>query len=643
MKKFTLLCCGCLITAALQAQIIHVPADFPTIQQGINAATSGDTILVADGLYYEQINFQGKKPLMVASEFLMDGDTNHINNTIIDGSHPTNPDSATIVYFVSGEDTTSILCGFTITGGRGTTIFSPEWALAREGGGIWIAGSGAKIRNNKITRNRCEDVLRPKVESDIGGAIATSFDQDNYWIVIEDNVIDSNYVVSDTSAGLCTGGGLAIFNNCRIINNTIKNNVGKNLVETPWWTQGVGATVVSIDTSLHKVAIIQNNLFLNNSNNSNKAFGGGMKVGSMILKCMNNTFSGNRVESDISVTDCWGAGMEAGDFLQGSAISGNIFINNYSEKTYGGLMLFSIFNNIEPVVIENNYFINNIAEKNGGALGITYCHALLQNNVFSGNHAGEKGGAIYLDCSASVASIYHHLAVMLNNSFSGNTATLQGGAVYSYFGKPLIINSIFWGDSATAGCEIHASMLADTVEIAYSNISLSDITANKVDGGGNFNSDPSFQDPVLLITVPWSLCVDAGVELYNCNGEPFLAPAYDITNVPRPAGSAFDIGAYELAYSCVGIHIAQNKLPIAAWPNPFSSTINFSYTLDEPSQVILRVFNNFGRLITEPINAFQQTGQQHIEWDAVILPAGIYYCRLQMREYIFSVKMIKLQ
>ncbi|MBK6966234.1 MAG: hypothetical protein IPH20_20500 [Bacteroidales bacterium] len=44
-------------------------------------------MLVDPGTYYENINFLGKKPLMVASRFIVDGDTNHISNTIINGVH----------------------------------------------------------------------------------------------------------------------------------------------------------------------------------------------------------------------------------------------------------------------------------------------------------------------------------------------------------------------------------------------------------------------------------------------------------------------------------------------------------------------------------------------------------------------------
>ena len=51
------------------AATIHVPADQPTIQAGIDAATSDyDIVLVSPGTYMENIDFLGKSVIVRSEE-----------------------------------------------------------------------------------------------------------------------------------------------------------------------------------------------------------------------------------------------------------------------------------------------------------------------------------------------------------------------------------------------------------------------------------------------------------------------------------------------------------------------------------------------------------------------------------------------
>ena len=122
-------------------QTIHVPADYPTIQAGIIAAVDGDVVLVAEGTYYENITFMGKA-ITVASHYYLDGKKKHIKKTIINGSQPAIPDFASVVFFGSGEDTNSVLCGFTITEGTGTVVV-PN--VVRVGGEFHVMNQGQKF------------------------------------------------------------------------------------------------------------------------------------------------------------------------------------------------------------------------------------------------------------------------------------------------------------------------------------------------------------------------------------------------------------------------------------------------------------------------------------------------------------------
>jgi hypothetical protein len=76
-----------IVVPAASAAVIHVPADQPTIQAGIDAAMNGDTVLVADGTWRgpdnRDLNFRGKA-ITLQSE-------NGPHNCIIDAGDPSSP------------------------------------------------------------------------------------------------------------------------------------------------------------------------------------------------------------------------------------------------------------------------------------------------------------------------------------------------------------------------------------------------------------------------------------------------------------------------------------------------------------------------------------------------------------------------
>lgn len=123
---------GSLLGDATAGQL-SVPADFPTIQQAIGAASDGDVVLVAPGTYVENLNFLGKSISVVSS--------GGAAVTTVDGNG-----AGGVIQFSSGENEATLLEGFTLTNGN-----------APDGGGIFCLNSSPRIVSCVISDNFAAD------------------------------------------------------------------------------------------------------------------------------------------------------------------------------------------------------------------------------------------------------------------------------------------------------------------------------------------------------------------------------------------------------------------------------------------------------------------------------------------------------
>jgi len=196
---------------------LHVPSQYSTIQAAIDAAWSGDEIIVAPGTYNEAIDFLGKEIGLYSS--------GGPDVTIIDATGL----GASVVSCVSGEGPGTIIDGFTITGGTGT-LFDDD---VLRGGGICIIDASPAIRGCVIVGN---DAAR-------GGGIVITDGASPTFIncVIRDNTADAgggvsssdsesafiNCVIAGNLADLGVGGGFNLVGSSTSLTNcTISDNSG---------------------------------------------------------------------------------------------------------------------------------------------------------------------------------------------------------------------------------------------------------------------------------------------------------------------------------------------------------------------------------------------------------------------------------
>lgn len=286
---------------AVHCAVINVPGDQPTINEGIDAAVDGDTVIVADGTYTgtnnRNLDFNGKA-ITVRSE-------NGLNGCVLDCEN-----EGYGFIFQTGEDSQSVLAGLTIINGNNY-----------QGAGICIRSASPRIKNCKISSCHA---------SDSAGGIYIQ----NGSPYISGCTIDNNANDYYSGGGIrIESGGCPVVEDCQIQNNS-----------AGWY--GGGISVISADIFIVNCVIsgntvtdycgggicfesaqgtIVNCLFDSNSTSSNSGGGGFAAWSNCNVELVNCTFTGN-------------SGMDKGGaiYMAVSNVSADncILWNNSNEEIY---------------------------------------------------------------------------------------------------------------------------------------------------------------------------------------------------------------------------------------------------------------------------------------------------------------------
>jgi len=517
---------------------IRVPLDQPTIQDAIDVAANGDTVLVSPGIYRDNINFIGRA-ITVTSEF---GPA----LTVIDGS---GLDS--VATFGSGETSESLLSGFTLRNGD-----------AWNGGGVRILSSSPTITGNRIVNNTgCSGI-----------GIYSSFGSP----VIEGNFIDGNRQLGCTGGG---GGGIRIggASSAQVLNNTISNNV---------ITGGAGG---GIELSAAGTPTIRGNVIRGNSISgiSPASRGGGIRIINVSdALIVQNIITDNTADE--------GAGIYwlVPSFGRGPVLISNTITDNHARQGVGSALLADGFD-AEALLVNNI-----LAAPSGSALACGNFNdqnppVLMSNNIFSSAGAAYEGlcsdqtglDNISVDPQFVDAANGNFRLRAISLLIDAGNETAPGVPATDFDGNARVID----GDrDGLALVDIGAFEFQDVpVADAGPDQSVMDVDTVFLDGSGSF--DPAGD----ALTFAWTL---DGIEVATGPAPsvgPFAAGSYTITLTVTDARGAKALDSMALSVS------ATNTAPLAdAGPNqtvegpdivtldgsgssdPDGDTLTYSWVLD---------------------------------------------------------------
>jgi hypothetical protein len=380
--------CVTLEAGGLYAQCDQV---FSSLQEAVDAATGGETIKVASGIYTEV----HARPVPPGSAYPPEGgiitQVVYISKTVIlrggyttanwlaadADSNPTTLDAGGQgrVVYVTGDHSTTIE-GFRITGGDATGLGGD---FAGAGGGIHVATSTVAIRDNHVFSN-C---------AGLGGAVYLRFNA---------AVLSDNMVVSNTASA--AGGGVYAWGRDATLS---ANAVSLNLAD-----YGGGVYAGNGETTLEGNTIARNTA---------REWGGGLYVGSNGITLARNTILENAALT--------GGAMHI--FESDATLVGNTIRGNTASAAEDGCDAAIVWLYDSDSTLVNNWLADNVTNTDGACLCISRSrvHALyttLAHNDGAGVFAVDASDEVSVVAMTNTLLVSHTVGVSVA---AGSTATLE--------------------------------------------------------------------------------------------------------------------------------------------------------------------------------------------------------------------------
>ncbi len=458
------------ISASVFSTTINVPENFLTIQEAIDATVDGDTVLVADGSYEENLLIDGRS-IVLKSE---------------NGRDYTNISSDTSRCITITSSSNINIIGFSLTG-----YTTEDNLFGSRGGAVYIDESEVIINNSSIINSVSYSSLSQDAYG--GGIYSLNSSLMLFNCNISDNIANAYWAKEAYGGGIYCIGGLLIDSQCIISNNhaysrpydgTSYVNDSDNSRTPPASGPAFGGGIYCIGNDVQ----IRNSDILSNICGGGGGHGGGIYLeGDNFL--VEYCYVDRNSKSGYDYLPCYGGGLYVdGDngFILENKIRFNGLLNdgawadNYSCKG-GGLYLYGNGN-----VINDNIFTENTMK---ASFSYRYSSASLES----------YGGGCYLEG---------------NNIFERNIVSRNSAITYRSFGEyyPSFQNLKSHG----GGCYIDGASIVTNNSIIenyasseiYLPADVSDGTFNlEIKGGGCYiNNVAEFNNNIIAYNQISTIC-----------------------------------------------------------------------------------------------------------------------------------------